>query len=422
MAIKLTKEEILKYHLGGKIEVSLLKRLSTDRDLSIAYTPGVAQVCREIMNQPDCIWDYTSKNNSVAVATDGTAVLGLGNIGAEASIPVMEGKCVLFRTFAKINAWPICLNFRKNGRSDIEKFVEHLKAEASLYGGINLEDIAADECFEIENRLDEELGIPVFHDDQWGTAVISLAAVINYCEVTDKKLDEIKVVINGAGAAGIRIADLYKDAGIKDIVLCDSKGVLSKFRNDLNFQKQRHSVNTNKKTLGEVIKGADVFVGVSVKGVLTKEMVQSMNKSPGIFAMANPDPEILPEEVKEVRKDAIVGTGRSDYPNQINNVLGFPFIFRGALDVRADTINLKMKRAASRALADLAKKKVPEYVLKAYSLDRLEFGKDYLIPKPFDKRLLVEVPYAVAAAAIETGVAKLKINLDEYKKHLKKAR
>ena len=400
--MQLTKEEILEKHLGGKLSVELKRQLKNQKDLSIAYTPGVAKVCLDIKDNPDLIYDYTCKKNSVAVVTDGTAVLGLGNIGAKASIPVMEGKAVLFKRFGKINSWPVPLENVKleNGKTDAKKVIEAVKQIACLYGGINLEDTAAPACFEIEETLERELDIPVFHDDQWGTAIIVLAAIKNYCIISEKKIEDLKIVVNGAGAAGIRICDMLKNAGAQNLFLVDSKGVVTNSRTDLNPYKQKHARETNLQTLSEVIEGADVFIGVSVADCLTKEMVQTMNNFPAIFAMANPNPEITPEKVKEALGDKpyVMATGRSDYPNQINNVLGFPYIFRGALDARARNITMKMKIAASEALAELARDSfIPEKVKQAYGRE-FKFGKDYIIPTPFDPRLLEKVGGAVREA------------------------
>ncbi len=400
--MQLIKEEILEQHLGGKLSVELKKKLENQKDLSIAYTPGVAKVCLEIKDNLNSIYDYTIKKNSVAVVTDGTAVLGLGDIGPRASIPVMEGKAVLFKRFGKIDSWPVPLeNVRlENGKTDAKKVIESVKRIACLYGGINLEDIAAPACFEIEETLERELDIPVFHDDQWGTAIIVLAAIKNYCILSEKKIENLKIIVNGAGAAGIRISDMLKNAGAKNLFLVDSKGVVTNSR-EVNPYKKKHARETDSQTLSEVIQNADVFIGVSVADCLTKEMVETMAEYPAIFAMANPSPEITPEKVKEAlgNKPYILGTGRSDYPNQINNVLGFPYIFRGALDARARNITMKMKIAASEALAELAREEfIPEEVKQAYGRD-FKFGKDYIIPTPFDPRLLEKVGNAVREAA-----------------------
>lgn len=399
--MKLSKEEILEKHLGGKLSVELKRQLKNQKDLSIAYTPGVAKVCLEIKDNPDLIYNYTSKENSVAVVTDGTAVLGLGNIGAKASIPVMEGKAVLFKRFGKINSWPVPLENVKleNGKTNAKKVIEAVKQIACMYGGINLEDIAAPACFEIEETLEKELDIPVFHDDQWGTAIIVLAAIKNYCILSEKKIENLKIIVNGAGAAGIRICDMLKNAGAQNLFLVDSKGVVTNSR-EVNSYKQKHVRQTNEKTLSEIIQNADVFIGVSIADCLTKEMVQAMAEFPAIFAMANPNPEITPEKVKEALGDKpyVMATGRSDYPNQINNVLGFPYIFRGALDAKAKNITMKMKIAASEALAELARDSlIPEEVKQAYQRD-FKFGKDYIIPTPFDPRLLEKVGGAVKEA------------------------
>ena len=407
-----TDNDIYEYHLGGKIGLELIKPLKDQRDLSMAYTPGVSLVCESIKDDPEKARFLTSKRNLVAVITDGTAVLGLGNIGSLASIPVMEGKAVLFKALAGVDGWPLPLEgvLNENGTTDIEKFIDVVCKVSCMFGGINLEDIAAPACFEIEDRLDAMLDIPVFHDDQWGTAIITLAALKNYCVISGKKESEIKVVISGAGAAGLRIADMIKADGVKNCVICDSKGVLSEDRKDLNSFKMRHAVPPGAKDLSGAIKGADVFIGVSVAGCLTADMVCSMEENPAIFAMANPVPEILPEIVEECMKGRkyVMATGRSDYPNQINNVLGFPFIFRGALDVMASSITMGMKIAASRSLAELAREgSVPDSVKKAYGRD-FTFGKDYLIPTPFDSRIRAWESRAVAAAAIKDGVARIK--------------
>lgn len=412
MALKLSIEEIEKFHLGGKLTVNLAKKLNTQKKLSIAYTPGVAKICEKIVSDPSYTYSMTVKGNCVAVVTDGTAVLGLGNIGANASIPVMEGKCMLFKHFADINAWPVplCDVYQANGRSDINKVIETVVRLSPMYGGINLEDIAGPECFEIEEKLDQILDIPVFHDDQWGTAIITLAALQNYLIITGKDANTIKVVINGAGAAGIRIADMIKTYGVKNVIMCDSNGVISASRKDLNKYKLRHATNQNVTTLVDAIKGADMFIGVSKKDQLTESMLLSMNEYPAIFAMANPDPEIQPELAHKYLegKKYILATGRSDHPNQINNVLAFPYIFRGALDVKATTITMNMKIAAANSLASLAREKtICEKVLKAYKRE-FKFGPTYLIPTPFDSRIKHVVSSAVAKAAIEDGVAKNK--------------
>ncbi|ECL3753046.1 malate dehydrogenase [Campylobacter jejuni] len=400
------KEEALKYHLGGKIDIVPSKPMATSYDLSLAYSPGVAEPCLEIAKDNELAYTYTNKANLVAIVSDGSAVLGLGNIGAQASKPVMEGKACLFKKFANVNAYDIEINVHS-----IEEIVNFCKALAPTVGGINLEDIAAPKCFEIEAAL-QDLGIPVMHDDQHGTAIISTAGLMNAMEISGKKFKDIKVVVSGAGAAGIVSAKMYRNLGVENIILVDSKGVISKDRNDLTPQKLEFAVDSKEKTLKEVLKGADVFLGLSAPKILDDEMVLSMAKDPVIFALANPIPEVMPEDVARLRKDAIVGTGRSDYPNQINNVLGFPFIFRGALDVRASKITENMKVAAAKALADLAKLPVSDAVKKAYNLSTLEFGRDYVIPKPFDERVKAAVSTAVAAAAVKDGVAKVK-NFDE---------
>lgn len=420
-----TKEEVLAYHKGGKVSVRLPRALKTKEDLCLAYTPGVALAVKEIAAKPEAIYNVTAKPNLVAVVSDGTAILGLGDLGAAASIPVMEGKAVLFKSFGDVDAWPVPVAHCRQGgedtgKTDPERVIAAVKAIAPQYGGINLEDIAAPACFEIENRLDAELDIPVFHDDQWGTAVISLAGVMNYAQLKGKKLEELKVVMNGAGAAGIRICEMCKAAGVKDVTMCDSKGVISTDRTDLNAFKKVHAVPPGPKTLKEAIVGADIFIGVSAANVLTGEDVKKMADFPAIFAMANPDPEIRPEEVAKAFGDKpyVMVTGRSDYPNQINNVLGFPYLFRGALDVQATTINKEMKVAAALALAKLAQEPVTDDVKALYPGENLVFGKDYIIPKPFDRRLFVAVSFAVAEAAVKSGVARKSVDLAAYKAEL----
>lgn len=417
---KITKEEALLYHSTGrkgKIEVVPTKPTLTQKDLSLAYSPGVAHPCLEIEQNPELAYEYTAKGNLVAVVSNGTAVLGLGDIGALAGKPVMEGKGVLFKRFADVDVFDIELNSKNP--DDIIKACELLEP---TFGGINLEDIKAPDCFYIEEELKKRLNIPVFHDDQHGTAIIATAALINALEIVNKKIDEVRVVINGAGASAIATGNLIIRAGVKreNIILCDTKGVIYKGRVEgMNKYKEAFAVETDKRTLEEAMDGADVFIGLSVKGAVTKNMVKLMARDPIIMALANPDPEITPEEVYEVRGDAIVATGRSDYPNQVNNVLGFPFIFRGALDVRARQINEEMKLAAVYALAELAKQEVPESVCRAYGVKKLEFGREYLIPKPFDPRALTTVAPAVAKAAIETGVARVIItDWDKYKDQL----
>lgn len=390
-SVNITREEALEYHLGGKIGLHILKSIQYERDLALAYTPGVAYPCLEIKEEPDKAYEYTCKNNTVAVLTDGSAVLGLGDIGPLASLPVMEGKAILFKAFGDVDAFPVALdNVRTNGktgRTDVDRFVETAIRLAPVFGGLNLEDIAAPACFEIEDRLDEALDIPVFHDDQWGTAIISLAALFNYLELTGKTIDSIQIVINGAGAAGIRIGDLLLEAGATNIYLLDSKGIVTTYRKDINPYKSRFARNTEKSTLKEALEGSDVFIGVSVKDILEPEWLKRMRSHPAVFAMANPDPEILPEKAFQVRRDIYMATGRSDYPNQINNVLGFPAIFRGALDGRARSISLDMKIAAAQALADLARLPVPDNVKKIYNGMNIAFNKDYIVPKPFDLRV-----------------------------------
>ena len=407
------KEEVMAYHKGGKVAVKLPRELKTKEDLCLAYTPGVAHAVKAIAANPEDIYACTAKPNLVAVVSDGTAILGLGDLGAAASIPVMEGKAVLFKAFGDVDAWPVPLNHcRKDGantgKTDPKRVIEAVKMLAPQYGGVNLEDIASPACFEIEDTLDAELDIPVFHDDQWGTAVISLSGVMNYAKLAGKELKDLKVVLNGAGAAGIRICDMLKAAGVVDVTMCDTKGTIRTDRTDLNPFKAKHARDTKALTLKEALVGADVFIGVSAANVLTGDDVKTMAEFPAIFAMANPDPEIAPAEVQKAlagRKYVMV-TGRSDYPNQINNVLGFPYLFRGALDVRATTINKEMKVAAAHALAALAQQPVTPEVAALYPDEKLEFGTGYIIPKAFDRRLFVEVSYAVAEAAVKTGVAK----------------
>ena len=424
---KYQKEEVLKYHKGGKVSVSLPKPLKTKDDLCLAYTPGVAHAVKAIAAEPGAVYDVTAKGNLVAVVSDGTAILGLGDLGAAASIPVMEGKAVLFKSFGDVNAWPVpadhCrMDGKSEGKTDPQRVIDAVAAIAPQYGGINLEDIAAPACFEIEDRLDAMLDIPVFHDDQWGTAVISLSGVMNYAKIAGRDLSSLKVVMNGAGAAGIRICDMLKAAGVKDVTMCDRKGTIRKDRTDLNPFKARHAVDTSAMTLKEAIAGADVFIGVSSANVLSGDDVRKMAEFPAIFAMANPDPEITPEEVATalVGRRYVMVTGRSDYPNQINNVLGFPYLFRGALDVGAKTINIEMKVAAANALAALAQKPVPDEVKALYPGETLEFGTGYLIPKPFDRRLFVDVSFAVAEAAVKSGVARKSVDLAEYRRELER--
>jgi len=404
-----TIEDVLKYHSSGrpgKIEVIPTKPHSTQYDLSLAYTPGVALPCTAIEKNPDDAYQYTAKSNLVAVVSNGTAVLGLGNIGALAGKPVMEGKGLLFKVFADVDVFDIEVD-----QKDAQDVIKTVKAIAPTFGGINLEDIKSPECFEIEERLIEELDIPVFHDDQHGTAIISGAGLLNALEITGKNIGDVRVVVSGAGASGIMCTKYYIKLGVKkeNVLMVDSKGVISTDRSDLNWYKKQFAVETSCHTLADALKGADVFLGLSKGNVMSKEMLKSMADHPIVFAMANPDPEISYEDAMDARDDLIFATGRSDYPNQINNVLGFPFIFRGALDVKAKTINDEMKLAATHALADLAKQDVPETVNQAYASKNLIFGKDYIIPKPLDPRLITVVAPAVAKAAIETGVARKEI-------------
>jgi malate dehydrogenase (oxaloacetate-decarboxylating)(NADP+) len=417
---QITKEDALNYHSierKGKIEVVATKPCLTARDLSLAYTPGVAEPCREIHKNVDDVYKYTAKGNLVAVLSNGTAVLGLGDIGAEAGKPVMEGKGVLFKRFADIDVFDI-----EVASHDPKEVIKVAQLLEPTFGGINLEDIKAPECFEIEETLKETMKIPVFHDDQHGTAIISCAALINAVEVAGKKLDKIRLVVNGAGASAISCCNHYVRAGVKreNIYMFDSKGCITKSRKDLNKYKEQFAQDKGFPSLEAAFKDADVFIGLSVGGVVQKEWVKMMAPNPIIFAMANPDPEITYEDAVSVRDDLIMATGRSDYPNQVNNVLGFPFIFRGALDVRATSINDEMKMAATLALSRLAKEKVPEMVMKAYGGEEFEFGKEYIIPKPFDPRVLWYVAPAVAKAAIETGVAKIKdLDWTAYEEKLK---
>lgn len=404
-------KEALEYHAKpkpGKVEVTSSKECSTEYALSLAYSPGVAAPCKEIAKDPSKVYEYTTRGNLVAVITNGTAVLGLGNIGPLAGKPVMEGKGVLFKQFAGINVFDLELN-----TSSTEEFIAAVKALEPTFGGINLEDIAAPECFEIEETLKREMKIPVFHDDQHGTAIISGAALINACMITKRKMKDVKIVMNGAGAAAISCARIFKALGVKreNILLCDSQGVIFEGRTKgMNKYKEEFLVKTNARTLTEALVGADCFVGLSVANVLTPEMLKGMAKKPIVFAMANPDPEINPDVAREARPDVIIATGRSDYPNQVNNVLGFPSIFRGALDTRATAINEEMKLAAVHALAELAREDVPDAVSAAYGGKVFHFGPEYIIPKPFDSRVLLKVAPAVAKAAMDSGVAQIKIH------------
>jgi len=413
-------KEALEFHNGnkpGKIEIISSKPMTTKRDLALAYSPGVAAPVRAISENPDAAYDYTSKGNLVAVISNGSAVLGMGNLGALASKPVMEGKAVLFKRFADINAIDIEID-----SSDSNEIIRSIKNIAGSFGGINLEDIAAPDCFIIEEKLKKIIDIPVFHDDQHGTAIITTAALINALDISKKSIKKIKVVVNGAGASAIACTNLLKNTGVpnKNITMLDSKGVLYRGRKNLNQWKSAHAIETKKRTLDDAIEGADVFLGLSSKSILSKKMVKKMAKNPIIFACANPDPEITPEEVEQVRNDAIIATGRSDYPNQVNNLIGFPYIFRGALDVRAKTINEEMKVAAANAIASLARERVPDEVVAAMGGDRPTYGKEYIIPSTFDPRLISVIPVAVAKAAIKSGVARKKIkNFNAYTEQLK---
>ena len=419
--IHATEDEALLFHSSGrpgKLSIAATKPLTTQRDLSLAYSPGVAFPCLHIQRDPSTAFDYTSKGNFVAVISNGTAVLGLGDLGALAAKPVMEGKAALFKRFADIDSIDLEIDTR-----DVDEFVNCVRFLHPAFGGINLEDIKAPECFIIEERLRELLEIPVFHDDQHGTAIIATAGLINALHLTGRTLDRAKMVVNGAGAASIACVELLKTMGLpsQNVVLCDTRGVIYGGRTDgMNQWKSAHAVETKARSLAEAIEGADVFFGLSAKGAVDRAMVRAMADKPIIFAMANPDPEITPEEVRAVRSDAIIATGRSDYPNQVNNVLGFPYIFRGALDVRASTINDAMKIAAAEALAGLAREDVPDEVAAAYSGERLTYGPDYIIPAPFDPRLIWAVPSAVAKAAMDSGVARKPIlDMDGYKRSLR---
>ncbi len=412
-------KEALDFHIkgkSGKIEINSSKPLTTKRDLSLAYSPGVAAPVKEIAKNPNSVYDYTSKGNLVAVISNGSAILGLGNLGSLASKPVMEGKSVLFKRFADIDSIDIEVN-----SNNTNSIIETIKNISGTFGGINLEDIAAPDCFIIEQKLKEVLDIPIFHDDQHGTAIITTAALINALDVSKKKINNVKVVINGAGASAQACTNLFKSSGVKseNIIMCDSKGVIYKGRKNLDQFKSAFAVSTKLRTLEEAMKNADVFLGLSAKDVVSKDMVKSMAKNPIIFACANPDPEIKPEIIEDVRSDAIIATGRSDYPNQVNNLIGFPYIFRGALDVRAREINEEMKVAAAKAIALLAREDVPDEVVSAYGGDRPKYGKNYIIPSTFDPRLISVIPSAVAKAAIKSGVARKKIkDFDSYKDEL----
>ncbi len=415
-----TDQEALRFHTRGKpgkLEIVPTKPMATQRDLSLAYSPGVAVPVKAIAENPDASYDYTARGNMVAVISNGTAILGLGNLGALASKPVMEGKAVLFKRFADVDSIDLEVD-----TEDSDEFINAVRYLSPSFGGINLEDIKAPDCFVIEQRLREVMDIPVFHDDQHGTAIICAAGLINALHLTGRDIKTAKVVVNGAGAAGIACLELIKAMGLpnENAILCDTKGVIYKGRSEgMNQWKSAHSVDTDRRTLAEALDGADIFLGLSVKGAVNEAMIKSMADKPIIFAMANPDPEITPEEVARIRADAIMATGRSDYPNQVNNVLGFPYIFRGALDVRASTINDPMKIACAEALATLARADVPDEVAAAYSGERPRFGPDYIIPVPFDPRLVVEIPVAVAQAAMDSGVARKPIvDMDHYREQL----
>ena len=412
-------KEALDFHISGKsgkIEIISSKPLTTKRDLSLAYSPGVAAPVKEIAKNPEAAYDYTSKGNLVAVISNGSAILGLGNLGSLASKPVMEGKSVLFKRFADIDSIDIEID-----SNDTNSIIETIKNISGTFGGINLEDIAAPDCFIIEQKLKEILDIPIFHDDQHGTAIITTAALINALDISKKKINEVKIVVNGAGASAIACTNLFKSSGVKNenVIMCDRKGVIYKGRENVDQFKSAHAVDTKIRSLEEAMKGADVFLGLSAKDVVSKKMIKSMANNPIIFACANPDPEIKPEDIIEVRSDAIIATGRSDYPNQVNNLIGFPYIFRGALDVRAKEINEEMKVAAAKAIALLARDDVPDEVVSAYGGDRPRYGKEYIIPSTFDPRLISVIPAAVAEAAMKSGAARKKIdNLEDYKEKL----
>jgi malate dehydrogenase (oxaloacetate-decarboxylating)(NADP+) len=417
---KYTDQEALDYHhngKSGKIEIHSSKPMITKRDLALAYSPGVAAPVKAIAENPNAAYDYTTKGNLVAVISNGSAILGLGNLGALASKPVMEGKAILFKRFADIDSIDLEID-----SSDPNEIINCISSLGKSFGGINLEDIAAPDCFIIEEKLKEKLDIPIFHDDQHGTAIITLAALINALDISKKSIDKIRVVVNGAGASAMACTNLFKNSGVKknNITMLDRKGVIYRGRDNLNQWKSAHAIETKNRTLEDAIKDADVFLGLSAKGVLTKNMVKSMAKNPIIFACANPDPEITPEEINEVRDDAIIATGRSDYPNQVNNLIGFPYIFRGALDIRAKTINEEMKVAAANSIAALAREYVPDEVAAAMGGERPRYGKDYIIPSTFDPRLISVIPVAVAKAAIKSGVARKKIeDFSIYKEQLK---
>lgn len=413
-------QEALDYHQypePGKFNIAATKSMNNAKDLALAYSPGVAAPCLAIFKDAEKAYEYTNKGNMVAVISNGTAVLGLGNLGALAGKPVMEGKSVLFGKFAGVQSIDICVD-----TTDPDTFINCVRYLAPSFGGINLEDIKGPDCFYVEEKLKSLMNIPVFHDDQHGTAIICLAGIINSCEMIGKKFEDLKIVVNGAGAAGIACLQIIKAYGARNenCYMVDTKGIIYQGRKEgMNKYKEEQANDTSKRTLAEALDGADVFIGVSVKGALKKDMLLKMNRDPIIFAMANPDPEILPEEAREIRSDAIIATGRSDYPNQVNNVLCFPFLFRGTLDVRASQINEKMKMAAALAIAKLAREPVPEAVLKAYGRESMSFGREYIIPTPFDPRLINVVPIAVARAAMESGIAKKPIlDWSKYEKEL----
>lgn len=410
----INKEKALEYHIGGKTAIQITKPCENVEDLSLAYSPGVAEPCKEIHKNSELAYKYTNKSNLVAVISNGTAVLGLGNIGAQAGKPVMEGKAVLFKKFGKIDAFDIEID-----ETDPDKFIEICKAIAPTFGGINLEDIKAPECFYIEKRLKAETKIPVMHDDQHGTAIITSAGLLNAVKISGKKIEDVKIVVSGSGAAGIACARMYKTLGAKNVIMVDSKGVIYEGRENLSPEKMEFAIKTDARTLSDAMKNADMFLGLSKAGIVSKDMVKSMAKNPIVFALANPDPEISPKDVKDTRDDAIIGTGRSDYPNQINNILGFPYIFRGALDVKSTNITENMKMAAAKALAELAREPVSDKAKKIVGNDKLEFGINYVIPNPFDERVFSRVALAVAKAAIEDGVALIKdFDLKKYKERL----
>ncbi|MCI6642067.1 MULTISPECIES: malic enzyme-like NAD(P)-binding protein [Campylobacter] len=410
----INKEKALEYHIGGKTAIQITKPCESVENLSLAYSPGVAEPCKEIHKNSELAYKYTNKSNLVAVISNGTAVLGLGNIGAQAGKPVMEGKAVLFKKFGKIDAFDIEID-----ETDPDKFIEICKAIAPTFGGINLEDIKAPECFYIEKRLKAETKIPVMHDDQHGTAIITSAGLLNAVKISGKKIEDVKIVVSGSGAAGIACARMYKTLGVKNVIMVDSKGVIYEGRENLSPEKMEFAIKTDARTLSDAMKNADMFLGLSKAGIVSKDMVKSMAKNPIVFALANPDPEISPKDVKDTRNDAIIGTGRSDYPNQINNILGFPYIFRGALDVKSTNITENMKMAAAKALAELAREPVSDKIKKIIGNDKLEFGINYVIPNPFDERVFSRVALAVAKAAIDDEVALVKdFDLKNYKERL----